>query len=608
MVSAFTTLFVLVAGSAGTGACDSVSEALADTLAGHANVLAAQQALSETLGWSAKSASGVVASGRRVRVDDIDAEELTRELERPVPVLHYFEVNGEGPDPLKISVPVGEDTGEIEVHRRLEEGVFLRSAQPVERVGGYARFEAKWPGRFVVREVDAESIVDSRGFFVIDDGASLNPLLRVNWKLAPIAPEVISGPVPLVLVHGAETNRWGDFLHWAQYSPEAEAFRARYQVWDFNHELPGINAAVGYDPNCPYFEDSLAATLDRFMTAAMTTGVEADGAVWYFPSTPYAMMGHSHGTLKIRAFLVNFPEQAARCFAVMSIAGDNNGSPWATPEWVRQTVSRISLAPIPLLDLLLSIGYSDYFGIDIQSNVDAGWANLDARGGGGIPYLRYTTWTEADGLMPRWLSPRDAALSNARVLPDFPEDNDFFPAEPLPNACGGIDQITPARRGGRYADLFYLYAGYIEPGKGWREILFESDNGTRSAVGNIGESIGLRAANLLFGVVLSADADWPMGDYQMSDGFVPLQSQLFLDGEETEPVFETESIFGWPYPAWPLRPNMKVIHAHTLASPEKIRILPGWSHLDTVTGRYDAQTGHSTLFNMIVEDLLAAAP
>jgi hypothetical protein len=609
MLSAFTAvLLTFAAGTAAAGGSGAVAAEISATLEGRGSVLAAQRTLSETLGWSTRSDAGVVAAGQRVRVRDLDQTALQREFERHVPVLHYVDVQGEGPEPLRVWAPIPEDAGEIEVHRRLEEGVFLRDAAPVTRVGGHARFEVTWPGRFVVRESDSHGVLDTKGFFEPGPLASLDPGIRNHWNLIPIAPEIIRGPVPVVLIHGAETNRWGDFRHWAQFSQDAAEFRRQFQLWDFNHELTGVNAAVGYDPTCPYFEDSIVATLDRFMTAAMQLGVESNGATWYFPSSPYAIMGHSHGALKARAFLVNFPEQAARCFAVMSISGDNTGSPWATPDWLRHTVSRLALTPARLLDRMLAAAYAGYYGLDIQSNLDAGWANLDARGGAGLPYLQYRTWTPEAGRTMRWLSPRDSLLTGARDLPEFLEDDDFDPQEPLPNLCGGIDLITPEERGGMYLDRHFIYANYIEVGEGWREILFQSGMGTRSTTGNIVENAGLRVANLLFAIVQSKNASWPNGTYQLGDGFVPLQSQVVLDGRETAPVFETESVFGWQHPARPLRPNMEVIRAHTLADPDRIRILPGWSHLDTITGRYNMQTGHSALFTMLAEDLLSALP
>ena len=110
------------------------------------------------------------------------------------------------------------------------------------------------------------------------------------------------------------------------------------------------------------------------------------------------------------------------------------------------------------------------------------------------------------------------------------------------------------------------------------------------------------------GFVPSAGADWPMSPYRMGDGFVPLQSQLMLDGKETIPVYKTHEVLGWRVPVLPFTPDLELIAQHTLADPERIRIWPGWSHLDTVTGRYNQETGHSELFIQVAADLASVLP
>jgi hypothetical protein len=226
------------------------------------------------------------------------------------------------------------------------------------------------------------------------------------------------GPHPLVLVHGLGTDRWDEFRLWAAHSPEAEAFRAQYQVWNFFHELGGINTAVGFDPDCPAFEESIVAHLHRFMTAAEAEGVETDGIRHFFPNGPVAYMANSQGTLKIRAFLVNFPEYGARVSAIISLGGANTGSPWATPEWLRHTASRLGFLKPNLLELLVAAGFStNYFSTSAQTDLDSAWQNHDAAGGWGIPTRHFTTWTPAGGRERRVLSPRDALRDGARSLP-----------------------------------------------------------------------------------------------------------------------------------------------------------------------------------------------
>jgi hypothetical protein len=81
-----------------------------------------------------------------------------------------------------------------------------------------------------------------------------------------------------------------------------------------------------------------------------------------------------------------------------------------------------------------------------------------------------------------------------------------------------------------------------------------------------------------------------------------------LDGLEDKLIYKTRKVNGWTLPARPFEPRLKPIREHTLANPARIRILRGWSHYDTVTGRYDENTKSSPLFPMVAEDLLSVLP
>jgi hypothetical protein len=154
----------------------------------------------------------------------------------------------------------------------------------------------------------------------------------------------------------------------------------------------------------------------------------------------------------------------------------------------------------------------------------------------------------------------------------------------------------------------FLYASYIRRGRDWLETLAQATRGAQSAPLSLFENAGLRLTHTLFGFVASEGGDWPLGVYRFGDGFVPIQSQLMLDGRETELPYRTTRLLGWEVPAYPLRPNWDVIHAHTLGDPAKIRLFPGWSHLDTVTGRYNRRTGESPMYRKVAEDLLSVLP
>lgn len=374
--------------------------------------------------------------------------------------------------------------------------------------------------------------------------------------------------------------------------------------------MDGINAPIGFDPNCPLFDESIVAYLHRFILEAEDLGFETDGVTYRLPDGPFAMLTHSHGGLKAHAFLVNFPEYAARCLAVISLAGPHMGTPLGSPEWMRHTVSRVGIFKPNITERVLDLAYdTDFISVRKQSDLNLGWGNSDAQGRYGLPYIAFTAWTRAEGCVPRVLSPRDANQTGARTLPGYELDTTFEPQVPLETYCGALDLITPAYRGDLYTDKFFLYAGYLQPGRGILAELRRAGDGVAAGrATDIYENLGLRLVNLLLGCTRSAGADWPMSPYRMTDGAIPLQSQLMLDGKETEPIFATCELCGWRVPAFWAGPNWNVIHEHTLVNPDRIRILPGWSHLETVNGRYDKNTHHSALFSMIAHDLLSVIP
>lgn len=577
-----------------------------------------QRTLGDTLGWSITSPRGVTVTGPRASVRDIDPTALAEEIGEDTPLLHYVHVGGQGPKPLQVQAVVSPSVGNIEVFRRLEKGLFARIDAPLQRMRDRVAFEVSFPGVFVVREEDEHSHVDwdALGQTRDDKGAiyqkpppSRDPARKEVWRFYRVAPAQITGRYPLVLVHGLGTDRWAEFIAWATSSPEAEEFRARYQLWNFSHPMGGINAALGYDPECPTFEESIVAYQYRMMKAAETEGVETDGIRYFFPQEPLALMGNSQGVQKIRAFLIHFPEYGERSLAIISLGGSHHGSPWASAEWLRHTASRLGLLTPSLVERLVDYGFStNYFSITSQNDVDTAWLNLDAAGGAGLPTRAFTTWSRAEGRQARVLSPRDANQVAARTLPGYEQDTTFEPQLPLENECGALDQITPATRGELYTDRIFFYASYTRPGRDWWPLLTQAFRGESGPVLSLFENAGLRVTYHLYGLVASQGGDWPLGVYRLNDGFVPLQSQVMLDGKETERVYETRTVLGWTVPVLPLRPNWEVIQAHTLGDPAKIRMLPGWSHLDTVTGRYNRGSGHSPLFAQVATDLLSVLP
>ncbi|MBI5093970.1 MAG: hypothetical protein HZB26_16205 [Candidatus Hydrogenedentes bacterium] len=441
------------------------------------------------------------------------------------------------------------------------------------------------------------------------------PEAKKNWRLVREAASDVNGPIPVVLIHGQSMDRWGNFIDWASTcgEPEAVQFRRSFQIWNYLHSNIGVDAAIGYSPDYPAFGESIAAYLDRFITAAIVDGVDAGGKRHYFPPGPFGIVTHSQGGLIGRAFLTNFPEHATRVFGVVTLSAPHLGTPWATPEWVRSTVNRVSLSRpaanggIMLQGLFCHTALTAYFSTAKQSDLDMGWVNLDQASGLGIPQTQLRTWKPGRGFVTLRLSPRDSSQTLARALPGY-SDTTFEPETLLSTYCGGLDEIVPQFRGDLCLERFFLYGSYVEPdGSAWQalnsagKVIYD----TRTAAG---ENALLGVANVLMGLVPSPGADAPAGAYRVSDGFVPLQSQLMLDGREGGLIYEVSRSCGRYVPVCPIRLKKELLRAHTLANPDRIRVLPGYSHLDTGIGKYDAKTRHSELFAMVARDLLSVAP
>ena len=591
-----------------SGAVTDIDSALRRTLNGEGpSVAVAQAAWADTLGLRATTTSGLIGSGKGIEVADLDPAALQGEIPEGARIAHYVAIAGQGPDPLHLFVPLPEDGSEVVVYRRVEKGLFVEPAEASQRVGAYLKVSVRSPGRFVVHQPAAPG--EGKLFVPQVPDPVDDPALKWHWRVVREAPAEATGPIPLILIHGTGIDRWHEFIHWVRSSPEAAGFRSHYQVWNYIQHTDGIDAPIGFDSTCPSFEESIIAYLYRLLENAAVDGVETEGQRYWFPAAgPIALMSHSHGALKARAFMVNYPEYGDRVLAAILIGGPNMGTPWATPEWMRHTASRIGLVNPGLDDRIVDeIMSTTFFSSGAQCDLDMGWGNYDAGGAGGFPYARFTTWTRDSGRSQRVLSPRDANITGARTLPGI-EDTTFEPQQPLGTWCGGLEHITPRERGDRYADKCFLYGSYLDRNRGWFDMLRRADDGVTPAGENRFNNVGLRIANVLMGIVASEGGDWPASPYRAGDGFIPLQSQLMLDGREDRFIYQTREVAGWTVPRLPLQLDQDLINAHTLADPAKIRIFPGWSHFDTVTGRYNQKTGHSELFVSISRDLMGVLP
>jgi hypothetical protein len=471
------------------------------------------------------------------------------------------------------------------------------------------RFECRAPGDYVVASAPAaEKDFTPNTFLPASPRPSRDPALRASWRLYRVKPEVLTGATPLLLIHGVGADRWADFIDWAANSPEAAGFRERYQVWDYHHELAGINAAIGFDPGCDTYGETVVAALADFLQKAESEGVETDGVRYYWPPVPFSILTSSSGGLKARALMNNYPEYGPRVLACVTLAGTHLGTPLATLEWLRYTMSKFGLGGLNPMGLLLEtlLGV-EYYSTGRQSDLDTGWLNSDAVAGKGIPHETYRWWDwENSKWTRRTLSPRDGSGTNARLLPGFEDDHTFVPEEQLDNYCGGLDLITPENRGDMYTDKLFLYAGYLQGNPDILGKLLHSGDGVMHAEVNFLENAGLLLGATVMGFFASPGGHWPFSVYRINDGFVPLQSAFLLDGKMTEPVFKTWNLAGWPLPVLPLRPDMDLMRKHTLANPDRLRLYAGWTHLDVAaTGRYNRETGHSEMFCSVAADLLS---
>lgn len=442
---------------------------------------------------------------------------------------------------------------------------------------------------------------------------SEDPAAKAKWQLIRTAPDAVNGPVPLILIHGLSTDFWEPFTAWASDSDEAALFRTQFQLWKYVTPNEGVNAAVGYSSAYPGFDESLAAYLNRFIIDAQENGGKGtDGETYYFPEGPYCILTHSQGGVTARAFLANFPDMAEHCLGVVTLSAPHMGSPGATPQWVRYTLSQ--LGPLqrqifrqPVRGAFAWFLLNNYLSTARQSDMDMGWANYDAQGIGGIPTREFRVWQSLRGFQPSMLSARDGNGTDARELPGF-DDDSFEPVDLLPNFCGGTNEITPQKRGDMNMDMFFLYGAYLEPGNNWEELRDQAEQAYGGGNTGLYYDAALRLLSVLMAQIETNGSRPPLGTYLLSDGFVPLQSQLMLDGREEKLIYKTRTVNGCTLPLRPFEPRTKLIRGHTLANPQRLRILPGWSHYDTVTGRYNERTMSSPLFPMVANDLLSVLP
>lgn len=550
------------------------------------------------------SPTGVVVTGDVPWVEDLPSTLVAAELGPEAKVDRYFRVDGRGPRNLEVAVPLPDDP-DVQVYRHVEEDLFLRVVD-IRPENGEIRFTAGYPGTFVVCTAPDFKIEFPKALFC--PPPSRDPALKEeNWSLKRVHPDVLTGPTPLITFHDFN-NLWSseNFIHWAAHSPEATDVRAHFQLWRCGLPSEGINAPIGYDSASPVFIESEVFWVSKMLDAATAEGVETDGIRHYFPAEgPIAVFAMSQGGLKIRAFMLHFPDYGERIYAVASMGTPHLGTPWATHEWVRYTASRIGTGKPTVWELIGEAAiYAGLNPVDQQFQRDLGWLNLD----NGIPYREFTAWSLFGGIHERVLSPRDCTVTNAWEDPRYPGDTTIEPPGILDTYCGGMDLITPAFRGDKYADRFFLYGAYFNRYDRLGDILDVARSGERDFGGYMFETVQFRVFQEVMGLIETNGTEWPLTSYRLGDGQVPLQSHLMLDGQEGPYIYQTYSVNGWRYPKLPLEVDMDLVRTHTLGDPDKIRVYRGLTHQDLIQGMYNSETGRSETYEQVAADLLGAHP
>lgn len=172
---------------------------------GNTTVVDCQRMLSQTLGWTAISPSGVLLSGKLVSVRDKNIADLAEEVGEQTPIFHYFAAFGYGPEPLRVYVPTNQTQGDLEAYQRIEPGVFLR-VEPLRRIGNYAVFDIPFPGDVIVCHPTKQDHLLEKALAPQGPPPSTDPALKEKWRFYRAAPETVAGPIPLILIHGLTTD------------------------------------------------------------------------------------------------------------------------------------------------------------------------------------------------------------------------------------------------------------------------------------------------------------------------------------------------------------------------------------------------------------------
>lgn len=442
-----------------------------------------------------------------------------------------------------VSVPLTEPMtpgAQLDVYLRGEsfgEWQFLDEQAIVGAGGASAEFLTDKAGMFFVRAPDAYSVPQSTIPVMQPSDAPFSATLNK-------VPNGGNGPIPIILIHGQNSYKRGNYGHWDRFIEWAQgagkAQMSRYQLWWFKHytDYPiGFNEgqpnAADYRPNSAWeFDQQLAAArgrvTDRFPSAA---------------ETPFILIGHSRGGLVARTWMQNVDGAAAQVITALTLATPHHGSSLAVPDWNYHNIRQNYALPVPcppvftvctpfwLCEKFL-VWTTATFEWNQPGPADLAWDNYDSTSmtevfGFGIPYEKdFPLDTIVAGVpeSEHTVSANDAGWPHANET-----DTDLHLPSLYKNKGRGYTlwDLAQDDKAPRFFNKAILYGGYYRsPGAGIPD--YNASEWTDSAK--------LRIAGSFMAKKKSRGTSAPI--YAANDGLVALQSALALAGtDDNEPLY-----------------------------------------------------------------------
>lgn len=476
---------------------------------------------------------------------------------------------------------------------------FLDDQAIVGAEGASAEFLTDKAGMFLVRAPDAYSVAQSTIPVMEPDPSFTATLNKV--------PNGGNGTIPIVLIHGQNSYKRGNYGHWDRFIEWAQgpgkSQMSRYQLWWFKHytDYPvGFNEgqpnAADYRPNSAWeFDQQLAAArsrvTDRFPSAAQTS---------------FILIGHSRGGLVARTWMQNFDGAAAQVITALTLATPHHGSSLAVPDWNYHTIRHIYVLPFPcppvftvctpfwLCEKFLVYATGN-FQWDQPGPADLAWDNYDAMSmtqvfGFGIPYEKdFSLDTSYAGVSQ---SEHTVSANDAGWPYGNEADTDLHLPYLYENKGRGYTlwDLNHDDKAPRFFNKAILYGGYYRsPGAGIPD--YNASEWTDSAK--------LRITGSFMATKENRGTSLPL--YAANDGLVALQSALALMGTDNEPLYAATN-------GKILKPlQLKDLSSRFPVPASRVRYteLADYNHEDMIIGK-DGRD--NTLFEYIAMDLNRVAP